>query len=284
MTTSKEANKIGSQIPKKLQLYIKFLQATAPRSAKNYALNLFFTPIKHPTPEREFFYRSSANIYRETVNGKGITVYQTGISKKKILLVHGWSGRATQFYTIAPALTNAGFKVYTFTAPAHGTSTDKQTNMNEFADCITYMQGHHGPFDAIVAHSIGGTATLNAINQGLEIKKAVLIGSPGYIKNVVQDFCHHMGFKPFIEKHLIDYLKSNYAEDYEQFSVTRLAEKMTIPALIIHDEDDQDVSVKQARQNHKAWKNSEYLETKGLGHRLILSDDDVIKRIVAFLT
>ena len=156
--------------------------------------------------------------------------------------------------------------------------------MKAFADCIAFLQQHHGPFAPIVAHSLGGAATLNAVNQAVEIKKAVLIGSPGYIKNVVQDFCHRMGFKPFVEKHLIDYLKATYDEDFEQFSTTRLAEKMTIPALIIHDEDDQDVSVKQAHQNHKAWKNSEYLETKGLGHRLILSDDDVIKRIVAFLT
>jgi pimeloyl-ACP methyl ester carboxylesterase len=59
---------------------------------------------------------------------------------------------------------------------------------------------------------------------------------------------------------------------------------VSIPGLIIHDLDDKDVHITQARANHQEWKNSELVETKGLGHRLILSDQQVIQKIIDFIS
>lgn len=284
MIEENDNNKSSHPIPKKLSVLIKASQFLSTAATKKLALKIFYTPIKYSTPEREIAYKSSVLVSREKVNNKVITVYQEGQSNRKVLLVHGWSGRASQFHKLGPALKDAGFKVYSFTAPAHGTSTDKQTDMLEISDCVKYLDGHHGPFEAIVSHSIGSAASLNAIaNHGLTAKKAVLLGAPGAIETIVSVFCKRLKFKETIKDFLIDHLKKNYGEDYEQYSVTRFASKMTIPGLIIHDVYDHDVSVEDARENHKAWKNSEYLETKGLGHRLILSDETVINRIITFL-
>ena len=271
------------QAPKKLINWLKLLQFISTKAAYNQAIRFFFTPIKFPTPEREEEFKHSSIVSREEVNGKRITVYHIDKGQKNILLVHGWSGRATQFYKIAPALAKMGFKVYTFTAPAHGSSTDNQTHMLEFTDCITYLDNKYGPFEAIVAHSIGGAATLNAIKQGVKTKKVVLLGVPGYIKDIVVDFCNRLQLNDKVQNMIIKHLKEKYADDYEQFSTTRLAEQMNIPALIIHDTEDNDVDVAFARENHRIWKQSEYMETNGLGHRLILSDINVINRIKEFV-
>ena len=269
--------------PRALIAWLKLLQAVAPKLALKKALTFFFSPIKFPTPEREEAFKHSCIISREEVNNKRITVYHIDQGVEKILLVHGWSGRATQFYKIAPAMAKAGYKVFAFTAPAHGSSPDKQTHMLEFADCIKYLDKKYGPFKAIIAHSIGGAATLNAIDQGVKTEKVVLLGVPGYIKDVVLDFCKRLRLNNKIANLIIQDLKETYDEDYEKFSTTRLAENMSIPGLIIHDTEDLDVDVAFARENHRVWKGSEYMETNGLGHRLILADEQVIDRIKDFI-
>jgi esterase/lipase len=43
-------------------------------------------------------------------------VYQYGQSDKKVLLVHGWSGRGTQLVKIADALLKSGYSTISFDA------------------------------------------------------------------------------------------------------------------------------------------------------------------------
>jgi alpha-beta hydrolase superfamily lysophospholipase len=58
-----------------------------------------------------------------TIN-KSVVVYQYGQSDKKVLLVHGWSGRGTQLVKIADALLKSGCSTISFDAPAHGKSPE----------------------------------------------------------------------------------------------------------------------------------------------------------------
>lgn len=278
----KKKNTIQRKFNKQLWL-LRFLVKTIPLFGKRYVLSLFFTPIKYPVPEHEGLFKHGSIISREYVDNKRITAYHIGQSTKNVLLVHGWSGRASQFYKIAPALVNAGYKVFAFTAPAHGSSTDKTTHMLEFAECIAYLSHKYGPFEAILGHSLGGMATLNAIKYGTLAKKAILIGTPGYITDVVNDFVSKLSLEQNVATYIIEHLKAEYDIDFEKFSSVRVAEQMTIPGLIIHDVNDKDVSIEAARTVHKAWKTSEFLETKGLGHRFILQDEAVIKRIIDFI-
>ncbi len=279
----REKQKSSIPIPKRVSLFIKGAQALSTSAGFAIAKKLFFTPQRFPTPERESEYKNSATISRETVNNKKITVYQTGSGKKKVLLTHGWSGRASQFYKIAPALNNAGYRVYSFTAPSHGSSTDKETHMLEFADSIVYLDKNYGPFEALIGHSLGAAASLNAINLGVNTKKVVLLGAPNSIKNIIFDFCSSLGFKPEIAKKLEAYIKEEYGQDIENYSPLGLAPQMTIPALIVHDEKDRDVPIEYARKNHEAWKDSKLFVTKNLGHTRILDNNAVIEEIVSFL-
>ena len=53
--------------------------------------------------------------------------------------------------------------------------------------------------------------------------------------------------------------------------------------LIIHDENDQDVPIVNAEELAQHWPQAELVKTNGLGHRRILRDPSVIKKMLAFI-
>ncbi len=58
----------------------------------------------------------------------------------------------------------------------------------------------------------------------------------------------------------------------------------TVPALIIHDEQDREIPFEGGEALSKVWKNSKLVRTNGLGHRRILRDSQVISKAVEYLT
>jgi pimeloyl-ACP methyl ester carboxylesterase len=62
-----------------------------------------------------------------------------------------------------------------------------------------------------------------------------------------------------------------------------MAPHVGLPALIIHDHDDRDVSWHEGEAIARAWPHARFLRTEGLGHRRILLDPEVIGRAVRFL-
>lgn len=270
------------QIPKAIQNTFNVLQKLSTKAASKLAIKTFFSPIKYPTPQREIKYKQSRPLQRLKVNGKKITVYFSGEQPYKTLLVHGWSGRASQFYKIGPALEEEGMSYISFTAPAHGSSKDKKTNLKEFIECIEFLQNHYNSFDHIVGHSLGGVAAMN-IASHFPIKKVVTIGSPASILQTLNDFCRLLNLNSKVEQSIIDYIKTNFDESFEDMSAAQLGHKVNAQGLVIHDTQDRDVDVKSATQITASWPNSLKLVTNGLGHRRILADDNVINKIVSFL-
>ena len=56
------------------------------------------------------------------------------------------------------------------------------------------------------------------------------------------------------------------------------------PTLIIHDINDKEIDISNARKLAKQWSWAEVMETKRLGHRRILLNPDVITRALNFIT
>ena len=264
---------------KGLNIAQKFL----PSLAYKMALELFYTPFSFPTTEEEFDYKRDLPIYRELVDEKRITIYLGGAPPFKVLLVHGWSGRASQFLHIGEGLKKAGIPYISFTAPAHGTSNDKRTHMLEFATCIEQISRLYGPFDCIVGHSLGGTALMNSLNLGVEVEKVVLIGSHATTTGSIKDFVKKFSLNSKVEEYLFKHLEVNYHKDYEKYGVVRLAKEFDGSALIIHDEEDKECNISNAENISAAFKNAELFKTSGFGHTRILANKDVVNKIVEFV-
>ena len=274
------------EIPKAILLTAKFLQAVSPSLTTKFAAKLFTTPIRHKLPKREL------HMERESVQKsilvpeiqKEIVVYEYGKSDKKVLLVHGWSGRGTQLVKIADELLKMGYMTISFDAPAHGKSKGNLSIMIEFIASILEIEKQYGPFEFAVGHSLGGMSVLNAIKQNLQVKKAVIIGSGDIIQDIIDDFICKLQLRPEYGIKLRNHFEAKFGGKMDDYSAYKAATEIKIPVLIMHDKDDDDVSVKAAYHIHEHLHGSELVITEGLGHRKILGDEAVIDKIKEFIS
>ena len=285
MSKNKEIQAQTLKIPKVILITAKLFEAISPKLATKFAAKLFTTPIKHKIPKREFQMNTESvqeTVFVPSIN-KEIVVYHYGKSNKKILLVHGWSGRGTQLVKIADELINLGYSTISFDAPAHGKSKGNSSIMIEFIDSILELEKQFGPFEFAIGHSLGGMSILNAIRENLIVKKVVIIGSGDIIQDIIDNFIKKLKLKPEIGTKLRDHFEKKYGEKMDYYSASNAAKEVSIPVLIIHDENDVDVDVKAAYRINDNLKNSELMITKNLGHRKILGNTEVIKRIVEYI-
>lgn len=287
MTDLEKLKQPSLKIPKAIAVTAKFLEKTAPGLLVKFISKIFVTPIHYPTPQREMemVQKATQELCYVSKIEKKINIYQykTDETKKRILLVHGWSGRGTQLYSIAKELSKLNYGIISFDGPAHGKSEGKQSTMRDFIDCIHEINAQYGPFEYIIGHSLGAMATANAISQGVKTNKAVLIAGGDLVSDVVADFTDRLELNRKFAAKLQKKFEKQYDLKMNDFSVSNVASKINIPCLVIHDTDDTDVPVKCAENIAEKIKNSDLVITSGLGHRKILGDKNVIEHIVNFV-
>lgn len=273
------------KIPQIIIISAKIYAFISTKLVTKFAARLFTTPIKHKVPKREFeMDRKSIQqiIYIPAIN-KSVVTYEYGKSDRKILLVHGWSGRGTQLFKIADELLQNGYSTISFDAPAHGKSQGKTTIMSEFIAAILEIEKQFGPFEIAIGHSLGGMSVLNAIKDGLKVNKAVVIGSGDIVQDILDEFIFKLGLKKEIGDNLRDLFEEKYQVKMNDFSAYRAAQKIKIPVLVIHDNDDPEVPVKSGIHIYENLEKGILYLTDGLGHRKILGNQNVIKKTLEFI-
>lgn len=285
MPKRKTSSPKNLRIPKVILITAKIFAFISTKIVTRFAAKLFVTPIKHKTPKREHEMESKSKkqIIKVATIDKEIMTYHYGNADKKILLVHGWSGRGTQLFKIADELLKHNFATVSFDAPAHGKSPGRTSIMTDFIESILEIDKQFGPFEAIIGHSLGGMSTLNAIKKGLKVKNATVIGSGDVVQDIVDDFVYKLKIRPEISNHLRDYFEKKYGSVMDDYSAYKAAASIELPILVIHDHDDLEVPVSAGIHIHEHCKNGTLLLTNNLGHRKILGDKDVIDTIVAFV-
>lgn len=280
----KDKTSSAAKIPKAIIITGKILQSISISLATKFAILFFKTPMRFKTPDREQIMVQSAQneMLKIPEIGKKIMIYRYGYSKRKVLLVHGWSGRGTQMYKLADKFLENGFMTISFDGPAHGQSTGKTTMMNEFIIAIKFIEEKYGPFEIAVGHSLGGMAVLNAIKQGFNVKKSVIIGSGDIISDIISNFLSKLELSQKIGNKMKQYFLKKFGENIDNFSASVAAADVNIPVLVVHDTNDKEVPVSCAYNIRKNLINSEILVTNDLGHTRILKDNVVIKRVVEF--
>ncbi|HEX8562186.1 MAG TPA: alpha/beta hydrolase [Flavobacterium sp.] len=274
------------QIPKAITLTAKFLERISPKLLTLFAARIFTTPIRHKTPKRELeMQRQSVQtmVNVETIN-KRVCVYEYGSASKKILLIHGWSGRGTQLVKIADAFLTHGYSTVSFDAPAHGKSSGSTTLMPEFIASIQKITAQFGPFEAAVGHSLGGMSVLNAVKRGLKLERLVIIGSGNSVQDITDEFVTKLQVAPRFSALLREHFEKKIGESMESFSAYIAAAEVPVKTLVIHDKDDDEVPYSASESVYEHLPVAELMFTKGLGHRKILGDPAVIRKIISFVT
>lgn len=281
--TSKHSQSL--KIPKIILHGSKLIAYFSPNLATLFAAKLFTSPIKHKIPKREWEMdsKSTQTLIEIPKINKKVMLYQYGESDKKILLVHGWSGRGTQLFKIADELLKTGYSTISFDAPAHGKSPGKTTIMADFVETILEIEKQFGPFEAAVGHSLGGMSLLNSVKKGLEINNLAIIGSGDIVQDILDDFIKKLGLKPEISIRLRTHFEKKHGLEMDNFSGYKSAMEITIPVLVLHDKKDLDIPVTAGINIHKHLKNGKLFLTEGLGHRKILGNSEVIEKVARFI-
>lgn len=287
--TKKSKEKLPVQrllVPNYILQLSKILTKISPFLASRFAARLFLTPFRYKLPDREkeMDQNSKQTLIQVPSINREIVVYEYGNSDKKILLVHGWSGRGTQLSKIADHLIKSGYSVVSFDAPAHGKAPGKISMMPFFIKSIHLLNKEFGPFEALIGHSLGGMSCLRAIHEGLTTKKLVIIGTANSVTRISRDFANNMNMNQKVATLMKAYLDKKFGQDMEEYSGAVSAIGIQLPVLIIHDRDDVDVPVSDAYELDQNLENSELFITKGLGHRKILGNREVINKISTFIT
>lgn len=281
--TSKHTESL--KIPELILQTSKFIAYFSSKLVTLFAAKLFTSPLKHKIPKRELeMDRKSIQkrIEIPSINKK-VVLYQYGKSSKKILLVHGWSGRGTQLFKIADELVKAGYSTISFDAPAHGKSPGRTTIMSEFVATILEIEKQFGTFDAAVGHSLGGMSLLNAVKKGFKINHLAVIGSGDIVQDILDDFVAKLELKPNISSKLREHFEKKYGQEMDSYSGYKSAMEIDIPVLVIHDKNDPEVAVTAGINIYNHLKNGTLYLTEGLGHRKILGDPVVIDKVVQFV-
>lgn len=117
---------------------------------------------------------------------------------QSVLLVHGWTGEASFMGALGDYLRRRGFRAVLMDLPAHGLSSNTQTNLIECARALLEVAEAVGPFRFVLGHSIGAMAALTAgegrtpLSGGYPFQAYVLVSMPNAFADVTREFGREM--------------------------------------------------------------------------------------------
>lgn len=195
----------------------------------------------------------------------------------RILLLHGWNGRASQMAAMVDPLVAAGYRVVALDAPAHGRSEGTSTDVFEICDALSQLQREEGVMFGVVAHSMGSLICAAALRAGaLNAERTVCLSPAVRRDTLLQMFSATLA--------LPDRVAADLARRVDGFAGPGFWEGAVIPVrtLIVHDSDDDFIPLEDSRFIAETWPAASLIATSGLGHFQILRDPAVAETAAGF--
>ncbi|MGT2531353.1 alpha/beta hydrolase [Streptomyces nojiriensis] len=226
---------------------------------------------------------------RLLVRGVPVTTYRWGDGERPVLVVHGWSSRASRFAGFIEALRAEGRTVIAFDSPGHGESGGRAATVRDYREIIRLLHAEHGDFSAVLAHSIGVLSSLFTLRDTVRADRVVAIGGIADFGYLLEQFRARLGVGDAVEKvlrrHVETRLFPGEADIWQRLDARWRPADVPVPMLLLHDTDDDTATPAQSRAIAAAHGDRAHLiETGGLGHRRILADPEVIAAAVRFIT
>src|SRR5438105_12113310 len=267
---------------------IAFASAFAPERAVAIAARLFTTPPRFPQTEREKDMLATGVRFNVATPDGQLAAWRFGEAHRDaVLLSHGWGGRGAQLRSFVPALVDAGYQVVIFDHIGHGLSDSRQSTLMHFVRGLDALARHLESESARVAgaigHSLGAAAITAWLNDTGRSVRAVLIAPPTSIERWARFFARRLGLAERLRGALQREFERRLGRRWHDFELPQAVANVRAPALVIHDADDDDVTVASGLALARAWRGAGFVRTRGLGHRAILRDPAVVADAVDFI-
>ncbi|WP_063763240.1 alpha/beta hydrolase [Streptomyces sp. NRRL WC-3742] len=264
--------------------------ALAPGPAGRAAFELFRRPLRRSRVRgTELEIHRSAAVEALRVNGTSVVGYRWGDGERPVLMLHGWRSRASRFAPYVPRLRELGLSVLAFDAPGHGDSGGRATSVLEYRHLALQLQDRYGPFEAVLAHSLGVCAAFGALADGLRAGRLAAVSGVSSVGFFPAAFCAGLELNAAVERQLrLRIEESLFAGDagaWERYDAALQAEAVGLPVLVVHDEDDRVVPLGQAHRLHRAYGDRlDLIVTQGLGHRRIVTEPTIVDQVIGFIS
>lgn len=265
-----------------LRRVLGFLSNLSPRMGAVPAEILFLSPPAQKRTRREASVLARGRSFRVRYRGGRLAAWTWG-EGPCVLLVHGWGGHAGRLFRFVDPLVSAGRSVVAFDAPAHGESSGRRSTLPDFVDAILAVSEACGPVTAVVAHSMGATASALALRRGLGAGRAVLIAPPADPERYVGKFARFFGIPDPARDLMKSRLLTRYGMRWEDLRADQPCAGGGCRLLVVHDAGDAAVPVGDGVAVAGGWEDAHLLRTTGLGHHRILREPSVVAETTAFL-
>ena len=272
----------GIVIPAGARLAFRAVQSVSHPLAARLVERWFFTPPRRRLPDDVRARLRDARRFALTVDGRRVVGWAWG-DGPTVYLVHGWGSAGGRLGAFVDPLVESGHRVVTYDAPGHGESGRGRSSAPEFARALRAVAERHGPAHAVIAHSLGGSATLLASRWGFEAGRYALLApavDPGVFAYA---FAGVLGAHPAVMERARARTEHRLRFDWSDLDVRAVTPRLAAPALVVHDRGDTTVPFEDGEAVVASWPNARLVETTGLGHHGVVRDRAIIDQVVRFV-
>lgn len=263
--------------------------ALSPRLAAALAAPLFLRTRRHPVPERELAVLQGAERHELPTERGPAVAWVWGrpapVSSPvpTVLLAHGWEGRGAQLGAFVEPLRRAGFRVVAFDAPGHGEAPGRSSSLPALGAALEAAAARWRPAVGVVAHSAGAIGATWALARGLTPARVVFVAPGADLLGYTAAFAGLLGLGSEARRRLARRIERRIGVTYGELEPLERAREMTVPLLTVSDRDDPEARLETVEALVASWPGAELRVTRGLGHRRILWEPDVVDAAVGFL-
>ncbi len=259
---------------------VRMLERVAPAWVEARAFRLWGRPSRNAGKGHV-----GGRAFRLEVSGVTLAAWEwnAGGARGTALLVHGWSGNASQMSSFVEPLVGLGFHVVAVDLPAHGASPGDFATVLSLGLTVAALATRFRP-RVIIAHSLGATATTYALTKGARPERLVLLAPPVQLPPYLKHFADQVGLSGAMQARLIKRVEAMLGQPISELDLRTHAPTLgDVAALVVHDRADAVVPVASSRELVERWPGAQLMETEGLSHDRVRREKSVVARVVAFV-
>lgn len=255
----------------------------SPKVSGRLAYRVLAAPRRRPLLPEERSFLLSSEKGRLRLPDFRIRTYHWKGEGPKVLLAHGWDSSTSRWEALGRQLIDRGYDLYALDAPGHGGSKGSIFTVVDYARCMHKYTQQVQP-EVIIGHSAGGMAAVYYLTheqKAFEPQQLILMATPGELTDFIETFQEALRLKEQVIHNLEQIFYQHFNRSFNYFSIAEFAKQLSMPGLVIHDQEDEVAPFDSARRIHHHWPQSELMITRGLGHSV--QSEQVYARILRFL-